>query len=170
MQGVTKVSNDVYDLHMLILWVCVIIGIAVFGTMFYSMYHHRKSRGHKAANFHENTTVEIIWTIIPTIILVAMAIPATKTMIELDGVQNSDMSIKVTGKQWYWDYEYLGAGVHFESHLDAVSERVHRDGSDPHGVPHYLLNVDRPLVVPVGKKFVSYLHLWMLFIRGGYLI
>jgi len=152
MQGVTKVSNDIYDLHMLILWVCVFIGIAVFGTMFYSMYHHRKSRGHQAANFHENTTVEIIWTIIPTIILVAMAIPATKTMIELDNVQNSDMSIKVTGKQWYWDYEYLGTGVHFESHLDAASEKAHRDGSDPHGVPHYLLNVDRPLVVPVGKK------------------
>ncbi len=152
MQGVTKVSNDIYDLHMLILWVCVFIGIAVFGTMFYSMYHHRKSRGHQAANFHENTTVEIIWTIIPTIILVAMAIPATKTMIELDNVQNSDMSIKVTGKQWYWDYDYLGTGVHFESHLDAASEKAHRDGSDPHTVPHYLLNVDNPLVVPVGKK------------------
>jgi cytochrome c oxidase subunit 2 len=152
MQGVTKVSHDIFDLHMLILWVCVFIGIAVFGTMFYSIYHHRKSRGHQAANFHENTTVEIIWTIIPTIILVAMAIPATKTMIELDNVQNSDMSIKVTGKQWYWDYEYLGTGVHFESHLDAASEKAHRDGSDPHGVPHYLLNVDRPLVVPVGKK------------------
>ncbi|MEI7796793.1 MAG: cytochrome c oxidase subunit II [Methylococcaceae bacterium] len=152
MQGVTKISNDVYDLHMLILWVCVFIGIAVFGTMFYSMYHHRKSRGHQAANFHENTTVEIIWTIIPTIILVAMAIPATKTMLELDDVQNSDMSIKVTGRQWYWDYEYLGTGVHFESHLDAASEKAHRDGSDPHSVPHYLLSVDRPLVVPVGKK------------------
>ncbi len=152
MEGVTKVSHDIFDLHMLILWVCVFIGIAVFGTMFYSMYHHRKSKGHKAANFHENTTVEIIWTIIPTLILVAMAIPATKTMIELDNVQNSDMSIKVTGKQWYWDYEYLGTGVHFESHLDAASEKAHRDGSDPHGVPHYLLNVDKPLVVPVGKK------------------
>jgi cytochrome c oxidase subunit 2 len=152
MEGVTKVSHDIFDLHMLILWVCVFIGIAVFGTMFYSIYHHRKSKGHKAANFHENTTVEVIWTIIPTIILVAMAIPATKTMIELDNVQNSDMSIKVIGKQWYWDYEYLGTGVHFESHLDAASEKAHRDGSDPHGVPHYLLNVDRPLVVPVGKK------------------
>jgi cytochrome c oxidase subunit 2 len=152
MQGVTTVSHDIFDLHMLILWVCVFIGIAVFGTMFYSMYHHRKSKGHKAANFHENTTVEIIWTIIPTIILVAMAIPATKTMIELDNVQNSDMSIKVTGKQWYWDYEYLGTGVHFESHLDAASEKAHRNGSDPHSVPHYLLNVDNPLVVPVGKK------------------
>ena len=152
MEGVTKVSHDIFDLHMLILWVCVFIGIAVFGTMFYSMYYHRKSKGHKAANFHENTTVEIIWTIIPTIILVAMAIPATKTMMELDNVQNSDMSIKVTGKQWYWDYEYLGTGVHYESHLDAMSEKTHRDGSDPHGVPHYLLNVDKPLVVPVGKK------------------
>ncbi|MDD2864831.1 MAG: cytochrome c oxidase subunit II transmembrane domain-containing protein, partial [Methylococcales bacterium] len=82
MQGVTTVSHDIFDLHMLILWVCVFIGIAVFGTMFYSIYHHRKSKGHQAANFHENTTVEIIWTIIPTLILVAMAIPATKTMIE----------------------------------------------------------------------------------------
>lgn len=152
MQGVTTVSHDIFDLHMLILWVCVFIGIVVFGTMFYSMYHHRKSKGHKAANFHENTTVEIIWTIIPTLILVAMAIPATKTMIELDNVQNSDMSIKVTGKQWYWDYEYLGTGVHFESHLDAASEKAHRDGSDPRSVPNYLLNVDNPLVVPVGKK------------------
>jgi cytochrome c oxidase subunit II len=152
MQGVTKVSNDIYDLHMLILWICVFIGIAVFGTMFYSIYHHRKSKGHKAANFHENTTVEIIWTIIPTLILIGMAIPATKAMIELDDVQKSDMSIKVTGKQWYWDYEYLGSGIHFESHLDAASEKAHRDGSDPHSVPHYLLNVDNPLVVPVGKK------------------
>ena len=92
MKGVTKVSNDVYDLHMLILWICVAIGVGVFGTMFYSIYHHRKSRGHEAAQFHENTTVEIIWTIIPTLILVAMAIPATKTLMELDDVQQSDMS------------------------------------------------------------------------------
>ncbi len=153
MQGVTKVSHDLYDLHMLILWICVFIGIAVFGTMFYSIYHHRKSKGHKAANFHENTTVEIIWTIIPTLILIGMAIPATKAMIEIDDVQQSEMSIKVTGKQWYWDYEYLDSGVHFESHLDAASEKAHRvDSIDPHTVPNYLLNVDNPLVVPVGKK------------------
>ncbi len=153
MKGVTKVSNDIYDLHMLILWICVFIGIGVFGAMFYSIYHHRKSRGHKAANFHENTTVEIIWTIIPTLILVAMAIPATKTMIELDNVQDSDMSIKVTGKQWYWDYEYLDSGVHFESHLDAASEKAHRvDNIDPRTVPNYLLSVDNPLVVPINKK------------------
>lgn len=153
MEGVTKVSNDVYDLHMLILWICVLIGIAVFGTIFYSVYHHRKSKGHEAAHFHENTTVEIIWTIVPTLILVAMAVPATKTMLELDDVQESEMSIKVTGKQWYWDYQYLDSGIHFESHLDAMSEKAHRTNTiDPHTVPNYLLNVDRPLVVPINKK------------------
>ena len=153
MRGVTQLSNEVYDLHMLILWICVFIGIAVFGTMFYSIFHHRKSKGHKAAQFHENTTVEIIWTIIPTLILVAMAIPATKAVIDLDRVQDSDMTIKVTGKQWYWDYEYLDSGLHFESHLDQASEKAHRVSSiDPRSVPNYLLNVDKPLVVPVKTK------------------
>jgi len=153
MEGITKVSNHIYDLHMLILWICVFIGIAVFGTMFYSIFHHRKSKGHKAAQFHENTTVEIIWTIIPTLILVAMAIPATKAVIELDDVQDSEMSIKVTGKQWYWDYQYLDNGIKFESHLDEASEKAHRlANGNPHSVPHYLLNVDNPLVVPVNKK------------------
>lgn len=153
MRGVTQVSNEIYDLHMLILWICVFIGIAVFGTMFYSIFHHRKSKGHKAAQFHENTTVEIIWTIIPTLILVAMAIPATKAVIDLDKVQDSEMTIKVTGKQWYWDYEYLDSGLHFESHLDQASEKAHRVSSiDPRSVPNYLLNVDKPLVVPVKTK------------------
>jgi len=153
MEGVTKVSNDIYDLHMLILWICVFIGIAVFGTMFYSIFHHRKSKGHKAEQFHENTTVEIIWTIIPTLILVGMAIPATKAVIELDDVQSSEMSIKVTGKQWYWDYQYLDNDIHFESHLDEASEKSHRlSTGNPHSVPNYLLNVDKPLVVPVNKK------------------
>jgi cytochrome c oxidase subunit 2 len=153
MRGVTQVSNEIYDLHMLVLWICVFIGIAVFGTMFYSIFHHRKSKGHKAAQFHENTTVEIIWTIIPTLILVAMAIPATKAVIDLDKVQDSDMTIKVTGKQWYWDYEYLDSGLHFESHLDEASEKAHRVSSiDPRSVPNYLLDVDKPLVVPVKTK------------------
>ena len=153
MRGVTQLSNEIYDLHMLILWVCVFIGIAVFGTMFYSIFHHRKSKGHKAAQFHENTTVEIIWTIIPTLILVAMAIPATKAVIDLDKVQDSEMTIKVTGKQWYWDYEYLDSGLHFESHLDQASEKAHRVSTiDPRSVPNYLLNVDKPLVVPVKTK------------------
>jgi len=154
MKGVTKVSHDIYDLHMLILWICVFIGIGVFGTMFYSIYHHRKSRGHQAAQFHENTTVEIIWTIIPTLILVGMAIPATKAMMELDDVQASEMSIKVTGHQWKWEYEYLDNGIHFFSSLDEASNKVRQVGSglDPRSVPNYLLNVDKPLVIPTKKK------------------
>ena len=154
MKGFTKVSNDLYDLHMLILWICVLIGIGVFGTMFYSIYHHRKSRGHKAAQFHENTTVEIVWTIIPTMILIGMAIPATKAMMEIDNVQESEMSIKVTGHQWKWEYEYLDNGVHFFSSLDEASNKVRQLGSglDPRTVANYLLNVDKPLVIPTKKK------------------
>ena len=152
--GVTQLSNDVYDLHMLILWICVFIGLGVFGTMFYSIYYHRKSRGHVAAQFHESAKVEILWTIIPTLILVGMAIPATKTLLELDDVQDSDMSIKVTGWQWKWEYEYLDNGVHFFSSLDEASNRARQIGSgiDPKTVPHYLLNVDHPLVIPTKKK------------------
>lgn len=154
MRGVTKVSNDIYDLHMLILWICVFIGIGVFGTMFYSIYHHRKSRGHKAEQFHENTAVEIAWTIIPTLILIGMAIPATKAMMELDNVQESEMSIKVTGHQWKWEYDYLDNGIHFFSSLDEASNKVRQVGSgiDPRTVANYLLNVDKPLVIPTKKK------------------
>jgi cytochrome c oxidase subunit 2 len=139
---------------MLILWVCVFIGIGVFGTMFYSIYHHRKSKGHKAAQFHENTTIEIIWTIIPTLILVAMAIPATKVMLEMDDVKRADMSIKVTGWQWKWEYEYMDNDIHFFSSLDEKSNQARQVGSgiDPRSVPHYLLNVDKPLVIPIKKK------------------
>lgn len=139
MQGVTQISHELYSLHMMALWICVIIGVAVFGTMFYSIFHHRKSKGHKAEQFHENTTVEIIWTIIPTVILIGMAIPATKAVIDLDKVQESDMSIKVTGKQWYWEYDYLDNGIHLESHLDVASEIVHRiDSKDPSNFPNYI--------------------------------
>jgi cytochrome c oxidase subunit 2 len=154
MKGVTEISNDIYDLHMLILWICVFIGIVVFGTMFYSIYHHRKSKGHKAEQFHENTTVEIIWTIIPTLILIGMAIPATKAMMELDDVQDADMSIKVTGWQWKWEYEYLDNGIHFFSNLDEASNKARQidSGIDPRTVPNYLLNVDNPLVIPTKKK------------------
>ncbi|MBS3952060.1 MAG: cytochrome c oxidase subunit II [Methylomicrobium sp.] len=168
MQGVTQISHDVYDLHMLILWICVFIGIAVFGAMFYSIYYHRKSRGHVASQFHESTKIEILWTIIPTLILVGMAIPATKTMMELNDVQDADMSIKVTGWQWKWEYEYLDTGVHFFSSLDEASNRARQLGSgiDPRSVPHYLLNVDHPLVIPVKKKIrflftsADVLHSW----------
>ncbi|MCF6252156.1 MAG: cytochrome c oxidase subunit II [Methylococcaceae bacterium] len=154
MRGVTVISNEVYDLHILILWICIFIGIAVFGTMFYSIYYHRKSMGHKAEQFHENTTVEIIWTIIPTIILVGMAIPATKTMLDMDDSREAEMSIKVTGWQWKWEYEYMDNGIHFFSSLDEASNeaRQKNSGIDPRSVPHYLLNVDKPLVVPVNTK------------------
>jgi len=153
-EGVTQVSKDVHDLHMLILWICVFIGIGVFGTMFYSIYHHRKSKGHKAEQFHHNTTVEIIWTIIPTAILIGMAIPATKTMLEMDDIQDADMSIKVTGWQWKWEYEYLDNGIHFFSSLDEASNKARQKGSgiDPRTVPNYLLDVDHPLVVPIRTK------------------
>jgi cytochrome c oxidase subunit II len=167
-QGHTQISHDVYDLHMLILWICVAVGIGVFGTMFYSIYHHRKSKGHVAKQFHENTTVEIIWTIIPAVILVAMAIPATKTMMEMDDVQASDMTIKVTGWQWKWEYEYLGQDIRFFSKLDDASNKARQlnSGADADDVPHYLLGVDEPLVIPVNKKIrfvftaADVLHSW----------
>jgi cytochrome c oxidase subunit II len=167
-QGHTQISQDVYDLHMLILWICVFVGIGVFGTMFYSIYHHRKSRGHVAKQFHENTLVEIIWTIIPAVILVAMAIPATKTMMEMDDVQESDMTIKVTGWQWKWEYEYLGENIQFFSKLDEASNNARQlnAGVDTHEIPNYLLSVDEPLVIPANKKIrfvftaADVLHSW----------
>ncbi len=167
-EGHTQISHDVYDLHMLILWICIFVGIGVFGTMFYSIYHHRKSKGHVAEQFHENTTVEIIWTIIPALILLAMAIPATKTMIEMDGVEESDMTIKVTGWQWKWEYEYLGHDIRFFSSLDHASNMARQLDSttDPRSVSHYLLRVDEPLVIPVNKKIrfvftaADVLHSW----------
>jgi cytochrome c oxidase subunit 2 len=168
MEGHTTLSHDIFDLHMLILWICVVIGIIVFGTMFYSIYHHRKSKGHKAEQFHENTTVEIIWTIIPTLILVGMAIPATRVMLDLDDVSQSDISIKVTGWQWKWEYEYLDNEVHFFSSLDEKSNKARQVNStiSPNSVPNYLLHVDKPLVIPIKKKIrflftaADVLHSW----------
>jgi cytochrome c oxidase subunit 2 len=153
-QGVTESSHAVYGLHMYMLWVCIFIGVAVFGVMFYSMLHHRKSQGAVAAHFHENTTVEIIWTIIPFLILVSIAVPATTTMINMADTSDADMTIKVTGYQWKWRYEYLDDKIDFYSSLDAQSNAARQKGSsiDPSGVPNYLLNVDHPLVIPAGKK------------------
>ncbi|HIL77789.1 MAG TPA: cytochrome c oxidase subunit II [Methylococcales bacterium] len=168
MEGVTTLSRDVYGLHMLVFWVCVVIGIAVFGTMFYSIYFHRKSRGYKAALFHESTKIEILWTIIPTVILVLLAIPATKVMLEMDDTKDSEMSIKVTGWQWKWEYEYLDNGIRFFSSLDEASNKARQlnSGIDPRTVPNYLLAVDNPLVVPVNTKIrflltsADVLHSW----------
>jgi cytochrome c oxidase subunit II len=152
--GVTQISREVYDLHMTVIWICVGIGVVVFGAMFYSIYHHRKSRGAVAAQFHESTKVEIVWTVIPFIILISMAIPATKAMIDMDDTSNADLSIKVTGYQWKWRYEYLDEGIDFMSNLDPLSNAARQKGSTikPERVLHYLRNVDRPLVVPVNKK------------------
>lgn len=153
-QGVTDTSRQVYDLHMLILWICVAIGVVVFGAMIYSMIYHRKSQGAVAAQFHESVTAELAWTIIPFVILIAMAIPATKVLIDMHDASEADMSIKVTGYQWKWHYEYIGEDVDFFSSLDAKSNEARQVGSDidPASVEDYLLNVDHRLVLPVGKK------------------
>lgn len=153
-QGVTPLSHEVYDLHMTTMWICVAIGVVVFGVMFWSIFHHRKSRGAVAAQFHHSTKAEIAWTIVPILILVGMAIPATKTLIEMKNTGGSDMTIKVTGYQWKWRYEYIDEGVQFFSTLADSSNSARRldSGIDPDDVPHYLLDVDNPVVVPVDTK------------------
>lgn len=146
---VSQVARDVFHLHNLIMLVCVGIFIVVFGTMFYSLFKHRKSVGHKAAHFHENTTVEIIWTVIPFVILVGMAYPAAKVVIEMKDTSNPDMTVKITGYQWKWGYDYLNDGVHFYSTL--ATPRGQIEGTEAKDA-HYLLEVDEPMVVPVGKR------------------
>ncbi len=153
-RGVTPYSNIVYDLHMLVLGICVVIGVVVFGLMFYSIIAFRKSAGAKAAQWHESTKVEILWTLIPFLILIGMAVPATKALIMMENVSNADMTIKVTGYQWKWHYQYLDDGINFFSTMasDSNMARQLNSGIDPNGVPNYLLEVDNHLVVPVGKK------------------
>ena len=150
---VTPVSRQIYDLHFGILWVCVAIFVIVFGTMFWSIYKHRRSMGAKAAQFHENTIVEMIWTIIPFLILVGMALPATRTVLDMKDASNADMSIKVTGYQWKWEYDYQQDGVRFFSSLSTPREQIdERHGPGARKGESYLLEVDRPMVVPTGKK------------------
>jgi cytochrome c oxidase subunit II len=149
---VTRIAGEIYDLHMLMMYVILVIFCVVFGVMFYSIYAHRKSVGHKAEQFHENTTVEIIWTVIPFVILIGMAWPATKTLIAFKDTSNPDITIKATGYQWKWGYDYLkgeGEGVAFLSNLSTPQDQIHNQ--KPKG-ENYLLEVDNPLVVPVGKK------------------
>lgn len=157
--GVTPISKEVYGLHMMIFWVCCAIGAAVFAVMFYSMWAHRKSKGAKAADFHESTTVEIIWTTVPLIILIAMAIPAAKTLIAMEDTSDAEVTIKVTGYQWKWHYEYLDSGISFFSTLDAEHNAARQVGSgvDVSKFENYLKEVDNELVLPVGKK-VRFLH------------
>jgi cytochrome c oxidase subunit 2 len=151
---VTPISREIYDLHFGILWVCVAIFVIVFGAMFWSVFKHRRSAGAKAAQFHENTTIEVIWTIVPFIILIGMAYPATKTVLDMKDTSNADISIKVTAYQWKWEYDYQQDGVKFLSNLSTPRDQIdERDGKK--GAPkneNYLLEVDNPMVVPVGKK------------------
>jgi len=153
-RGVTQQSADHFDLHMIVLWVCVVIGIGVFTVMFTSIVLHRKSRGVEAAKFSHSTKAEIIWTIIPVLILVAMAVPATTALVRMEDSSNADMTVKITGFQWRWKYEYLDEGISFISSLDPDSNAARRldSGIEAEAVDNYLLDVDKPLVLPVGRK------------------
>ncbi|HEY9103622.1 cytochrome c oxidase subunit II [Chitinimonas sp.] len=152
-QPVTKVGREVYDLHSFLLYICGAIFVVVFGLMFYSIIKHRKAAGHKAANFHESTKVELIWTIIPVLILVGMAYPATKVVLEQKNTAGANMTIKITGYQWKWGYDYLEDGVSFHSRLKTPQEQYENfDGQKPTRNADYLLEVDNPVVVPVGKR------------------
>ncbi|WP_432760786.1 cytochrome c oxidase subunit II [Pseudoalteromonas citrea] len=148
-KGVTDISQNVYQLHMTIFLICCVIGVIVFAVMFWALIHHRKSKGAIAAQFHESTKVEILWTAIPFIILVVMAIPATKTLIAMEDVSKADLTIKVTGSQWKWHYEYMGHDVDFYSVLSTPREQMNDQEAKGE---HYLLEVDRALVIPTGKK------------------
>ena len=162
-KGVTDLSQSIYGLHMSIFWITVVIGIVVFSVMFWSVIFHRKSRGAKASEFHESTLVEIIWTTIPFIILIVMAIPATKTLIEVYDADNAEIDIKITGYQWKWQYEYLGEDVSFFSNLSTPREEILNQRTK---TENYLLQVDEPLVVPVGTKIrflitaADVIHAW----------
>jgi cytochrome c oxidase subunit 2 len=146
---VTPIAAQIVNLHNYILAICVVIFIGVFGVMFYSIFKHRRSAGHQAAQFHENTTVEVIWTVIPFLILLFMAYPATKTILAMKDTSAPDVTIKVTGYQWKWNYDYLQDGFGFYSNLKTPLAQI--ENREPKG-PNYLLEVDNPVVVPVDSK------------------
>ncbi|TAH43984.1 MAG: cytochrome c oxidase subunit II [Betaproteobacteria bacterium] len=151
-QPVTGIAEQINDMHTLMLVICLFIFVGVFGVMFWAVFNHRKAKGAVAAHFHENTAVEIAWTVIPVLILLGMAWPATKTVIAMKDTSNPDITVKATGYQWKWGYDYLqgeGEGIRFLSALSTPREQI--EGSAPKG-DAYLLEVDNPLVVPVGKK------------------
>ena len=150
--GVTEIGADIFELHMLIMWICVVIGVAVFAVMFYSIYAHRKSKGHQASQFHESTKVEVAWTVVPFLILIAMAVPATSTLLEVYDNDEAELDILITGYQWKWKYEYLlesGEPVAFFSNLATSQEEIYN--TDKKG-DNYLLEVDEPLVIPTNTK------------------
>ncbi|MDN3526510.1 cytochrome c oxidase subunit II [Halomonas sabkhae] len=147
--GVTDVSREIHSLHMIIFWICVAIGVVVFGALFYSVFRYRRSRGARAASFHEHTTVEVIWTLIPTLILVAMAIPATATLKKMYDASSADLDVMITGQQWRWRYSYLGEDVSLTSNLATPRSEVTGESAKS---DNYLLEVDEPLVLPVDRK------------------
>jgi len=155
-RGVTATSQNAYDAHMLALWICVGIGVIVFGAMGYAMFKFRKSKGAVPAQFSHNTTAEIIWTVIPVLLLIGMAVPASSKLIAMYDTRGAEMTVKVTGLQWMWEYEYLGENVRFTSRLDRDSDRMRQNRAttraeiDAH--PAYLLDVDNPLVLPANTK------------------
>ncbi len=153
-RGVTSSAQHAYDAHMLALWICVAIGVLVFGAMGWAMFKFRKSKGAVAAQFSHNTTAEIIWTVVPVILLVVMAVPATAKLIAMYDTRESEMTVKVTGVQWLWKYEYLGEDVVITSRLDRESDRIRQSGERPDAAanPHYLLDVDNVLVLPTDTK------------------
>jgi cytochrome c oxidase subunit 2 len=154
---VTRIAAEIYDLHTWMMVVCVIIFVGVFGVMFYSVFKHRRSLGHKPATFHESTAVEIAWTVVPFLIIIGMALPATKTVVAMKDTSNADLTIKATGMQWKWGYDYLkgeGEGISFLSNLSTPRSQIGEPGvanTEPRG-ENYLLEVDNEVVVPVGKK------------------
>ena len=146
---VTSIAAEILELHNLIMLICAIIFVVVFAFMFYSIIVHRKSRGYKPATFHDNVRLEVLWTVIPFLILVGMAVPSTATLIEMSDVSKSDMTIKVTGYQWKWKYDYADHDISYFSTLSTPVEQINGTGEKGE---HYLLEVDNPVVVPVGKK------------------
>jgi len=169
-EGVTTSSREIYSLHMLILLVCVVIAAGVYTAMIYAIVKFRKSKGATPAKFSHSTLAEIIWTVIPCLILVAMAVPAAKTLVTLEDTRNSELTIKVTGYQWQWQYEYIDLGVSFFSMLDRESNLTRQpdSGRDPFAVENYLLEVNRRVVVPVDTKVrvlvtaADVLHSWWM--------
>lgn len=147
--GVTDVSHTVYDLHMTILFICAAIAVLVFSVMFWSLYRHRKSTGAKPADFHESTTVEIIWTAIPIVILIAMAIPSTQALIVMEDTSEADITVQITGSQWQWHYQYFDHDIAFYSQLSTPQSQINNQQPKQ---KNYLLDVDNPLVLPTGKK------------------
>ena len=146
---VTSIGHKLLELHNLILIICVVIFVIVFGFMFYSIFAHRKSRGHKAAQFHENAKLEVVWTVIPFVILVGMALPSTATLLEMSDTSKSDLTVKVTGYQWKWKYDYLDQDISYFSSLTTPRDQIENKAAKGE---HYLLEVDNPIVLPVGKK------------------